>query len=460
MCSKQGPWATYEPTRADPWSLRNVAHLHRRAGLGATWAELQRDLKDGTAASVDRLLRPPEADAEERDILASLRDGILTSPGTEGERLKAWWLYRILYHPDRLREKLTLFWHGHFATSDSKVQNVPLMLRQNELLRRHALGKFPNLLTEIIADPAMLVWLDGGASRKERPNENFAREFLELFTLGVGHYTEADIREAARAFTGWVPAEGERGFRPPRAFRYDPAQSDGGVKTFLGETGAWTAADIVRITLKQPACAEFLCRKLYRFFVSDGEDPPPELLGPLAEELRNHHYSIGHLVGVILRSRQFYSKAAYRRVFKSPVEFSAGLVRALEVPRSNLRLPALAEMCGAQGQDLFYPPNVKGWDGGSRWINVAALLARSNWVADVVWGALGSATKPRDPSAWAKACGIAPDKTVDGLIELLMQGDLDGEARALVRKTGQDGKPDSLRKALQLILHSPEYHLA
>src|SRR5262249_51847786 len=158
MTTEQGPWAPYEPTADDPWDLRKVAHLHRRAGLGATWAELQRDLKEGPAASVGRLLHPRAMTDDEKQVLDSLRQGVM--PSGDPERLKAWWLYRMLYDPDPLRERLTLFWHGHFATSNRKVQNVPLMLRQNELLRRHALGDFAEMLTGIIADGAMLVWLD------------------------------------------------------------------------------------------------------------------------------------------------------------------------------------------------------------------------------------------------------------------------------------------------------------
>src|SRR5437660_6805390 len=143
MTGPRAPWAPYEPTPDDPWDLKKVAHLHRRAGFGATWAELRRDLKDGPAASVGRLLRPSPETVDEREILAALREGILAAPDTARDRLKAWWLYRMLYHPDRLREKLTLFWHGHFATSNAKVGSIPLLLRQNELLRRHALGESP-----------------------------------------------------------------------------------------------------------------------------------------------------------------------------------------------------------------------------------------------------------------------------------------------------------------------------
>lgn len=446
MITKQGPWAPYQPTAEDSWDLRQVAHLHRRAGFGPTWAELQRDLNAGPAKSVDRLLAPPAESAEEQEVLASLRQGVLTSHGAEVERLKAYWLYRILFHPDVLREKMTLFWHNHFATSNAKVKSVPFMLQQNELLRRHALGDFAELLSAMISDPAMLVWLDDGGSRKEKPNENFAREFLELFTLGIGHYTEKDIREAARAFTGWVPLPRER-FDSPPSYRFDPMRFDSGVKTFLGQTGPWKAEDIVRITLQQPACARFLCRKLYRFFVADNEEPTAELMEMLADEFRSHRYSIRHLVGIILRSSHFYSREVYRKLVKSPVEFTAGLARVLELPRARVNLPALSQACKEQGQDLFYPPSVKGWGTGRAWITSATLLARTNWVADIVWGNDDWDMKPYDP---------APQQTARALIELLLQDDLSAEARALIDRAAGD----DLRKALQLMLHCPEYQLA
>jgi uncharacterized protein (DUF1800 family) len=453
--SKQDPWAPFVPTSEDPWDLDKVAHLHRRAGFGATRTELLRDVKDGPKASVDRLLSPSAADADAEQIVESLKRGVLDSG--DGERLKAWWLYRILYGTDPLREKLTLFWHSHFATSDRKVQSVPLMLEQNETLRRHALGAVADLLNAITVDPAMLVWLDGAASRKEKPNENFGREFLELFTLGVGHYTEKDIREAARAFAGWV-REG-RDFRRGDRFRLDPAQVDDGEKTFLEQTGRWKPADIVRITLEQPACAEFLCRKLYRFFVSEAKEPPA-LIGPLAEEPRKSKVAIRHVVNVILRSRHFYAKENRRQHVAGPVEFSAGLLRVLEVPRPDVRLLALAAACARQGQDLFHPPSVKGWDGGRTWLNSATVLERGNWANDLVWGNENQGIRAYDPLAWAKRHGIAPGKTVAALVDLLLQQDVDAKDRELILRTGRDGSPDAVRKVLQLILHCPEYQLA
>jgi uncharacterized protein (DUF1800 family) len=460
MTILQGPWAPYQPTPKDPWDLDKAAHLHRRAGFGGTWAELIRDVRDGPAASANRLLKPTSRTPAEQEVLEALRAGI----GADAERLKAWWLYRILYDPDPLREKLTLFWHSHFATSNRKVENVPLMLQQNELLRHHALGNFGDLLTKIISDGAMLVWLDGAESKKEKPNENFAREFLELFALGAGHYTETDVRQAARAFTGWTRERDENVpafFDKSRVFHFSPAEFDNGSKTFLKETGPWQAADIVRIILEQPACALLICRKLYRYLVNEDEEPSTSLLAPLAEELRSSRYSIGHVVEIMLRSRHFYSRAARRARIKSPVEFSAGLVRTLAIsPSAGLVVLPLAVACERQGQELFYPPNVKGWDGGKSWLNSTTVLERSNWVSDIVWGNPDLGLNPFDPLAWAKEQGLEPGRAAAAFADLLLQGDLAPEARTLGLTAGRDGTPDGLRKALQLLANCPEYQLA
>lgn len=469
MTTNESLWAPYRPNPADPWDLRKVAHLHRRAGFGATWTELQRDLKDGPTASVDRFLDPPKPSADEQEVLAGLRQSVLRhhTPGIQRDpRLQAWWLYQILYSRDPLREKLTLFWHGHFATSIRKVQQVDWMLRQNETLRRLALDGFAEMLGAIIADPAMLIWLDGGTSRKERPNENFAREFLELFTLGVGHYTEKDIREAARAFTGWallpviapIPGQDRNGTYHDAPF--DSSRFDEGTKTFLNKTGAWKASDVVRITLEQPAAAEFLCRKLYRFFVSENGEAPAELIRPLAHELRTHGYSINHVIGVILRSRHFYDPAVYRQRIKGPIEFSAGLVRSLEVPREQLNLFALISACERQGQELFAPPSVKGWDGSRTWLNTATVLERANWANDLLWGTPELNMAPYDPVAWARQQGISITQDGDALTQLLLQQDLAPKASDLVGRAASDGTADGLRKAVQLLVHCPEYQLA
>jgi hypothetical protein len=450
-------WDRYAPTPADPWDLRKVAHLHRRAGFGASRAQLLRDIAAGPDASVDRLLSPPAASSGELDASEGLR---ATARSTGNiELLKACWLNRILYGSDPLREKLTLFWHNHFATSQKKVNSVRFMDGQNESLRTHALGEYSALLNAITTDPAMLVWLDGVGSAKAKPNENLAREYLELFTLGPGHYTEQDVREAARAFTGWV-REGREGEFGARLVHRKELETDRDTKTFLGKTGRWDCADVVRITLEQSEAARFLVRKLYRFFVSEAAEPGAELIEPLAGALRDHNYSIRHVVETMLRSRHFYSSAVYRRRLKSPVELSAGLARMLEVPRSSLNTLALAAACDAQGQELFAPPNVNGWQGGKMWLNTATLLARGNWAADVLWGRPETGLEPFDPVQWAEHYKIAPECAAGPIIELLLQDDLGDEARALALKAGRDGSAQGLCKATQILTNCAEFQLA
>jgi uncharacterized protein (DUF1800 family) len=389
----------------------------------------------------------------------ALKRGALES--NDIERLKAWWLYCVLNDQDVLREKLTLFWHGHFATSNRKVGSIAFMFQQNELLRKHALGNFADMLTGIITDPAMLIWLDGASSNKKRPNENFAREFLELFTVGVGHYTEKDIREAARAFTGWGRTANNQPYNEAPAFQFNPAQFDDGVKTFLKQTGAWKPADIVRITLEQPTCAEFICRKLYRFFVSEAKEPPLAILQPLAQEFRSSRYSIKHVMEVILRSRHFYSPPVIRQRIKNPIEYSAGLVRMLDMVRQkNVRLLAMAAACDREGQELFAPPNVKGWDGGRTWVNSTTVLERGNWASHVIWGNPELDMAAYDALEWAKHHGIAANKAAEALLELLLQGDVGAEARGLILQAAGEGTADGLRKALQRIVHCSEFQLA
>lgn len=458
MTSDKDPWAPFEPVPDDPWDLAKVAHLHRRGGFGATWAELQRDLKAGPMASVNRLLNPPAPLPQDQEMLDCLRDGVRNSADSRIERLKAYWLYRIVYGSDPLREKLTLFWHGLFATSNRKVQNVDRMLEQNELFRRLALGDFRELATATLVDPAMLVWLDAVGNSKGKPNENLAREFLELFTLGVGHYSEVDIREAARALTGWVKVGNEGDYQA--MIRFDHDRFDGGTKSFLGQTGPWKPADIARITLEQPAAAEHLAGRLYRFFVRDNVEQSSDLIPLLAVRIRAQGFSVHEALRVILRSRHFYSAEVRRHLIKSPVEFTAGMVRMLDVPQDRLDLVTLSLLCDRQGQSLFQPPNVKGWDGGRAWVSSATLLARSNVISDLVWGNRAMKIPAFDPESWAAGNRIANGDAASSLVELLLQGDVAPEAQLIAIQAGGDATADGSRKALQILLTCPEFQLA
>jgi len=459
MPNEENPWSPYRPTAAEPWDLRKVTHLHRRAGFGAAWSEMQRDLRDGPEVSVRRLLEPSPQTAGELRILDSLGQGAIDVD--DGDRLKAWWLARILRSADPLTERMTLFWHSHFASSNRKVMNLPLMLGQNETFRRHAQGEFADLVNAMVVDPAMLIWLDGGNSRRNQPNENFAREFLELLTLGTGNYREADVRQAARAFTGWVAIPGEvLGLRQSPRFRFEVADHDDGSKVFLGREGRWNGSDIVRITLEQPAAAEFLCRKLYRAFLREEGQPSADLIRQLAAELRTHRYSIRHVLGIMLRSRHFFEASVRFERAKSPVEFSAGLLRMLDPPRATVRMLPLAAACDRQGQELFRPPNVSGWAGGRTWLNSATLIERGNWSSDVIWGNNDVGMPPFDAQAWGERNGIPPAQIVASLIELLLSDEVGAESRRQIVRTGASGEPDALRRALQLIVHNPRFHLA
>ena len=272
-------WQPYSPSPKAPWTVRRVGHLFRRAAFGPNAADLDAGLKDGSAKTIARLLAGgPKFDEFERSM-RPLADAVARANG--GNNLAAWWLTRMLYSPHPLAEKVTLFWHNHFATSNAKVQNARFMLAQYALLRKHALGSFAKTLEGMSTDQAMLVWLDGRGSKKGVPNENYARELMELFSLGLGHYTEKDIREAARAFTGW-----EIG---PVA-KFTPADHDSGEKTVFGKKGKWKPDDIVRLCLDKPACPRFLCTKLFRFFVSDTLPATKELIEPLAR--RGHEWAL------------------------------------------------------------------------------------------------------------------------------------------------------------------------
>jgi hypothetical protein len=379
-------WQPWQPSAADPWGRKWAAHLYRRAGFGASLEDLVEAERLGPQCTLEMLLRgrPYASEVEETLIDAGK---IAAGADDGGEQLRGWWLYCILHGGHPLREKLTLFWHNHFATSLVKVQNSTLMFQQNCLLRRHALGRFGPLLQAISRDEAMLVWLDSNSNVKGKPNENYARELMELFSLGVGHYTEQDVREAARAFTGWR-TDGH-------GFAVHARSHDSGPKTVLGQIGRWDGGDVVRIVLEQPAVARFLVRKLYHCFISEKNVPPDCLLEPLCESFRQSGYDIAGLVRRMLASRHFYSAHAFRQRIKGPVEYVLGAVQAVyrryreeEADYRSLPQRVLVGRLAAMGQTLFAPPNVKGWPGGPSWLNTATVLERDNFAAALATGTL------------------------------------------------------------------------
>ncbi len=375
-------WTSYFPNPSNLWDDVKVAHLWRRASGGASAEQIERGLKTTPADLIRSLLDGGLGQAAFEAEIAKLREGVLTS--NDPQQLKGLWIYRMLHSPHPLQERLALFWHNHFATSNAKVNDLRLMQQQNDTLRQHALGHFDDLLQAMTRDPAMLIWLDSQSNRKGQPNENYGRELFELFGLGVGHYTEQDIKESSRALTGWSVRNGRAHF--------DPQQHDAGEKTVLGETGNFHAGDIVRICLAQPACADFIVQKLFRYLVSETVTLDPTYITPLADGFRSRNYDIGWLVERMLSSWVFFSPAAIGQRVKSPVDFVVGTVKSLNGAVSPIKL---AEFCDQLGQGLFYPPSVKGWEGGERWISSTGLLFRQNLAFELTRGTgLGGRSDP------------------------------------------------------------------
>ncbi len=460
-------WQRWQPTAVKPWNRKWAAHLYRRAAFGASREELLEAERLGFDATVELLLN---GRAEAKELLPTLLDAgrAAASQNDRGEQLRGWWLYCMIHGGHPHREKLALFWHNHFATSINKVSSPEAMFRQNCLIREHSLGKFEPFLQAMSRDPAMLLWLDSNANVRGKPNENYAREVMELFSLGVGSYAEADIREAARAFTGW--------HTDGKSFRFNAALHDDGPKSFFGKSGNWDGRDIVKLILEQPAAARFLVGKLYAAFVSEIA-PPEGLLEPLCESFRKSGYDIASLVKTILTSRYFYSERAFRKRIKGPVEFVLGAVKATykslgERDAEYRPLPhaVLVPKLAAMGQTLFAPPNVKGWPGGRAWLNTSTLLERANFAAALTSGSLWpkTASVPKLPRALDVARVLAEEKAtqprdvVRVLLDSHVPGGVRGEAvEKLVAFVAAEGDPvHRTREAVHAIMTLPEYQLA
>jgi len=409
------------PIAASDWNGDRAAHLIERAGFGATPDDVARlaamTPKQAVSSLVDydaidnRALKPfdpsgtwdpgmdpfPASRAEAvrlaRERGAALGVKVLPegsdrrlqpvvdkffyglrANSIETQRLGVWWANRMLTTKRPLEEKLTLFWHGHFATGDVKVRDYRMMLQQNEMLRAHAAGSFRDLLIGILKDPAMLVYLDNGENVKKHPNENFGRELLELFTMGVGNYTERDVREAARSFTGWT--------NDVLAFKFDAEQHDFGDKAFLGRTGSFNGEDIIDAILRQPVTAEFVAAKLYRYFVRDDMSTPVKT--NLGRTFRDSGYQLKPLLTQIFLSRDFYSSKSDATQIKSPVALVVSTYKKMGL-RDLPTIPDFGRMTGGLGQALFDPPNVAGWAGGRTWITPATLFQRGNVFRDVLF---------------------------------------------------------------------------
>ena len=376
-----------------------MGHLMRRAGFGAPQEELQTRAAKGYDATVEELLHPeelPPIDENEFYRYFPGYEGALGPPINQAD-----WVYRMINTKRPLEEKIALFWHQLFATGNSKVDNPPELTQQIKMFRKYGLGSFKELLVELAKNPAMIYWLDNNGNHNGAINENWGRELMELFALGVGNYSEDDIKEASRAFTGWTIAP-----KIPRNplgrfywnFEYKAEDHDDGEKTFLGHTGNFNGEDIIDILAGQPASPRFLARHLYNFFVADEAQVPawnitpprdPEAIQTLVDAYNDSKGDIRSILRVLFKS-DFFKNARFEHV-KSPAELVVGTVRIAgnyNGPRPGLT--ALAMECNWQGQELLNPPSVESWHTGSEWIDGGALVRRVNFAA----GVLGDTSLP------------------------------------------------------------------
>lgn len=422
--------STLRPIRMDEFGYDQARHLLWRAGFGGTPQQIETLASWGPEKAVDYILgydkvefEAPAADKFDKDIMrppteeerrmvteARRRQDEETLAKAQLERqrreredrrqvgeMQKWWLKRMVETPRPLEEKMTLFWHGHFATNYRTIENSYHVYLQNQLFRKHAIGSFADLMFGIIRDPAMIAYLDNNDSRKNRPNENLAREIMELFALGLGNYTEQDIKEGARALTGYTFNDDE--------FVLQQNNHDTGAKTILGRKGNWDGDDFVRIILEQPACAHFIARKVYHYLVADvppderGGDksmpgPQRQAIRQMADALRSSRYQMRPMLRRLFLSDHFYSVRFMNDQVKSPASLVVGAIRSLGAPARDLTI--LADAMDLMGQNIFYPPSVKGWEGGRAWINTSTLFVRQNLLAFLL---TGKRTQGYDPTA-------------------------------------------------------------
>ncbi len=448
-------WNPYQPTEDVPWDIKRVVHLHRRVIFGGCWNEINRDLADGPEVAVSRVLGGTVRGAgvpEGFEQLAGVIGAAAVDSGS-AERLRAWWLYRCLFSPHPLEERLTLMWHNHFATSNLKVNDLRLMKQQNDTLRKHALSPFGVMLRDIVHDPALLKWLDATSNRAGQPNENFARELMELFTLGIGNYSEDDVKEAARALTGWTVRQNE--------FRNLESLHDEGEKTILGRTGNFDGDDLVDILIDEPAVALRLAWRLTNEFFGTGV-VDDSALDELAEGLQTHNLDIHWGVGMILRSQLFFSDTNINSRVCDPVTFLIAPLRAIECWRNPPGTLILAEWIERMGQDLFSPPNVGGWAGGKSWLSTRTVVARANYASVLVEGRLANPIQPPDlQEVFEPHVGAADlQKQIRALYQILF-GESTEEAILNIDGAVEESSDinSALRQAMTLLLTRTKAHL-
>lgn len=482
----------FKPTSESSFDAVKAAHLLNRAGFGGTDDEIEKVLKLGPIDAVDWLLDFPDAPAEEQSAsnvpdLSSIEGypsnfreiGQMMRDKTPEERMKfrqelqranreaivataSWWMKNMAAGPHPMQEKLTLFWHGHFTTSAKDERAAMLMWNQNELLRRYAAGNFHDFVRAISRDPAMLDYLNNQQNRKAHPNENYARELMELFTLGIGNYTEYDIREAARAFTGWAHDGDDYIFR-----KFD---HDEGEKVFFGRRGNFNGDDIIEIILQNPACSKYISGKLWKFFAY--EELEPQVNESLAAVLRESNWDMRPLLRTIFTSQAFYSDKAIGSQIKSPIQLVVGTVRLLNLDMPNPRMveASLTQM----GQVPLQPPNVKGWPGGRMWINTSTLFVRYNTAVFLAGGRgevpMSAGGKPgkfkmkmksAESNFTPKSDQSDAEHVVDQWIARLIQRPVSDEKKKVLLEALGDRPDDeqNVKQMVQLILSMPEYQL-
>jgi len=461
-----------------------MAHLMRRAGFGAPYEELERRAAKGYEATVEELLHPEEQPDLPMDLLQ--RYFVEWQYLTATETSQAFWTYRMVNTQRPLEDKMALFWHGILCVGYAKSQNGRTMHLHLDRLCKNSMGRFSNLLLQVATDPAMIYYLDNQMSHKDAINENWGRELLELFSMGVGmdahpNYTEDDVKECARAFTGWgvgnaIPRYPYTHY--PALFLYNPDDHDNGEKTFLGETGRWTGEDVINIIAKQPATARFISRHLYNFFVADEPQVPawqnapptdPAAIKILEDEYFRTDYDIRSMLRVLFNS-DFFKNARFARV-KGPAEVVAGTMRIVggfDQPKPGALFPISREI-RYMGQDLLNPPTVEGWHSGAEWIDSGTLLERINFAA----GQVGNINAPGIRSIinrlGSEGRTMSPERLVDGCLEMLGGYELPAEPRSQlieharkggVLHSGTEEFAQQVGQMLQLIVATQEFQFA
>ena len=434
-----------------------LAHLLRRTGFGWNAKDWKAAMSLGLSGLTQQRLHPETVPDNLEQVQQTVVGDLVDV--TNLDSIRQWWVFRMVHSSRQLEEKMTLFWHQHFATANYKVNNPEWMWNQIEMFRKNGLGNFRSLLLEVMRDPAMMIWLDGNSNRKGRANENFARELMELFTLGVGNYSETDVKESARAFTGWVYDYSSR------SYIFNPFEHDDSVKTFLGQTGNFHGEDIIDIIVHQPAAAKFICTKLWQFFVNDA--PSNADIQPLTQKYFQGGFEIRPVLETLFTSEQFYAPANRYAQIKNPTEYAAGVLKTLEAPVPR----DIARFIGNMGQDLLNPPSVKGWDGGDAWINTNTLGARVDFTSQMVNTMnrrgdflpqiedvylSGNNTMPPDQTVQLVWNNMLPGRALNNTVQTVLVDYVQGGAD----KTPPKVLSGKLPGLVNLVLGSPDYQLA